>query len=82
MKIHPALFVLLMLCSLAGTYAVGRMGRAPSVAKTAPAVESAAPTHLVTIGPTQSAEIKTAGETIRVEGSATIVPSTAASNNR
>lgn len=75
MKIHPALFVLLVLCALAGAFAVGRLGQqSPVAASVAPAAVTNVPAQVVTNVPSQSAEIKTARETLRVEGSATILP--------
>ena len=80
MKIHPALFALLVLCALAGAFAVGRLGQqAPAAASVAPANVANAPAQVITTAPSQSAEIKTPKETLHVEGSATILPTPSAS---
>jgi len=75
MKIHPALFALLVLCALAGAFAVGRRGQAPpAVPAPAPTTAAKVPMQVVPTVPVQSAVIKTAKETLHVEGSASILP--------
>ncbi|MCX6878619.1 MAG: hypothetical protein NTW21_33110 [Verrucomicrobia bacterium] len=75
MKIHPVLFALLVLCALAGAFALGRLGQpAPASTPPAPAAVTAIPSQMVPLVPLQSAVIKTDKETLRVEGSASILP--------
>lgn len=85
MKVHPILLTVLVLCALAGAFAVGRFWQVspatPPPAAARVSNPASVPEPQPVLSQVQRAEVKTPQGTFHIEGSATLLPAPATRQN-